>query len=41
VRHGQELVFSKKEAGRFPAPGEVLRMLAEREGVRGSEGEAL
>jgi selT/selW/selH-like putative selenoprotein len=30
VRRGQELVFSKKEAGRFPAPGEVVRMLGER-----------
>lgn len=30
VRHGQELVFSKREAGRFPQPGEVLRMLEER-----------
>lgn len=29
VRHGQELVFSKREAGRFPMPGEVLRMLGE------------
>ena len=31
VRHGQELVFSKREAGRFPVPGEVLRMLGELE----------
>lgn len=30
VRHGQELVFSKREAGRFPLPGEVVRLLRER-----------
>jgi hypothetical protein len=30
VRHGQELVFSKKETGRFPQPGEVVRLVAHR-----------
>jgi predicted Rdx family selenoprotein len=36
VRHGQEVVFSKREAGRFPAPGEVLRMLGEQREAEGA-----
>lgn len=27
---GDELIFSKKEAGRFPAPGEIARVLREK-----------
>ena len=33
VRRDGELVFSKKQVGRFPEPGEVLRLLS---GARGS-----
>jgi len=33
VRYGSETLFSKKLVGRFPSPGEVESLLAERLGV--------
>jgi len=36
VKLDGELVFSKKQTGRFPAPGEVEAMLAERTRPAGS-----
>jgi selenoprotein W-related protein len=28
VRNGEELIFSKKQLGRFPEPGEVVDLLS-------------
>jgi len=30
VTLGSDLIFSKKASGRFPEPGEILRLLAEK-----------
>jgi hypothetical protein len=30
VRHGQALIFSKRQSHRFPEPGEVVGLLRER-----------